>query len=242
MLWRDLEFLVYYDGVFDDRFTKLPGTDMEKFLVAKEEDENYHLLHAKLSASCRKMIMMWVAGDRAIEAEAQFYSATYHDSPALFGEEAVNLHYHLESFVLFARSALDIASRLFGELLPEPFQKKRFDSFNDLVKSIMASSQPPGLAATFESLRDNPFSWLSFVADIQKGRSLRDKLVHQIGFPIEYMELRPPSEKESAVVFLGKDKYLPLPQFVNTLREGVINGFLLLEQACLAPPKSAEPV
>jgi hypothetical protein len=126
MLWRDLEFLVYYDGVFDDRFTKLPGTDMETFLVAKEEDENYHLLHAKLSASCRKMIMMWVAGDRAIEAEAQFYSATYHDSPALFGEEAVNLHYHLESFVLLARSALDIASRLFGELLPEPFQKKRF--------------------------------------------------------------------------------------------------------------------
>jgi hypothetical protein len=132
--------------------------------------------------------MMWVAGDRAIEAEAEFYSATYHDSPALFGEEAVNLHYHLESFVLFARSALDIASRLFGALLPEPFQKKRFDSFNDLVKAIMASSQPPGLVATFKGLRDDPFSWPSFVADVQKGRSLRDKLVHQIGFPIEYMD------------------------------------------------------
>ena len=239
MLWSDLEILVYYDGVFDNGFPKLPGIEMEKFLVAKKDNENYHLLQAKLSASCRKMVMMWVAGDRAIKAEAEFYSVTYHDSPALFGKDAVDLNYHLESLVLFARSALDISSRLFGELLPEPFQKKRFDSFNDLVKAILANSQPSNLAATFESLRDDPFSWLSFVANVQKGRSLRDQLAHQIGFPIEYIALRPPSEKESAVVLLGDDKYIPIPQFVNKLREGVVNGFLLLEQACLVPPKTA---
>jgi hypothetical protein len=147
----------------------------------------------------------------------------------------------LESLVVFARSALDIASRLFGELLPGPFESKRFDSFNDLVKAIIASSEPPGLAATFKVLRDDPFSWLSFVADIQKGRSLRDKLVHQIGFPFACKELHPPREKESAVVYIGEDRYVPLPQFVDTLRGGVINGFLLLEQACVVPPRAAEP-
>jgi hypothetical protein len=235
MSWNDLDVLVYYKGAFGDRLTKLPGIDLARFLEARASGGNNRLLEAKLWATCRKMTMMWIAGDKAMEAERDFYVPTIQDSPALFGEDAVIVHYHLEALVLFARSALDIASRLFGELLPPPFRRKPFDSFNDLVKAIMSGEYRLPVASTFEALRDDPFSWLSFIADVQKGRSLRDKLTHQIGFPIDYMELRPWSEKESAVVMIGKDKYLPLPQFIETLRGGVVNGFMLLEQICVAP-------
>ncbi len=232
-VWSDLETLIYYEGVFGNRFKKLPGTELDKLLAERTDSTDLFLLRSKLSASCRKMIMMWLAGERAIETESEFYSTTYRDSPALFGDEAVNLHYHLESFVLFARSSLDIAAYVFGELLPKPFERKRYDSFNDLIKKITATTEITFLSNTFIALRDDPYSWLNFVADVQKGRSLRDKLAHQIGFPIGYEELHSTSEKESAVVYFGQKEFLPLPQFVDTLREGVISGFILLEESCL---------
>ena len=235
MACTKLKTLVYYDGVFGNRFVKLPGIDLEELLDGNSAQANNRLLRSRLSATCRKLIMMWIAGDRALEAESEFYSTTLQDSPGLFGEEEVSLHYHLEAMVHFARSALDIGSRVFGELLPAPFRRKQYDSFNDLVKAITSSTDRLAIAATFEGFRDDPRSWLSFVADIQKGRSLRDKLVHQIGFPIKYVEFRPTSEKEYAVVYLGNNVCVPLSEFVNTLREGVISGFIILEQSCVAP-------
>jgi hypothetical protein len=57
------------------------------------------------------------AADRSWGAEREFYSSTLHESPALFGHEAVELCYHLEAFVFFARSSLDIAAAVFGPLL-----------------------------------------------------------------------------------------------------------------------------
>jgi hypothetical protein len=68
--------------------------------------------------------MMWEAGDRALQAEQEFYSTTLQSSPALYGEEALTLHYHLEALVVFARSALDIASPVFAELSSAPLRKK----------------------------------------------------------------------------------------------------------------------
>jgi hypothetical protein len=230
-----LETVIYYDGAFGDRYSKLPGSNLWQFIQTEIDEELTDLLSAKLLDCCRKLSMMWLAGDKILETESEFYRSTTQDSPALFGEEAINLHYHLESMILFARSALDIASRIFGELLPLPFQRKRFDSFNDLVKAITKGEKRLSVAVLFDVLRSDPYSWLSLIADIEKGRSLRDKIVHQIGFPIEYMELNPNSEKESAVVMIDRKNfsYLPLPEFVNTLREGVVEGFFLLESICI---------
>jgi len=237
MRWSDLDLLVYHDGAFGNRYEKLPGTDLWALLESQADNPSALLLKARLFDSCRKLSMMWYAGDQALEAEAEFYASTYHDSPALFGEDAINVHYHLEALVLFARSSLDIASRIFGELLPPPFHRKSYDSFNDLIKAIVKGPDRLGVSTFFEKLRVDPFSWLSLVADIQKGRSLRDKLVHQIGFPIEYMELNPPSEKESAVVMISKDRFVALPEFIDALRIGVTEGFMLLEHACVSTDK-----
>jgi hypothetical protein len=51
------------------------------------------------------------------------------------------------------------------------------------------------------------------------------------------MELNPPSEKESAVVMISKDRFVALPEFIDALRIGVTEGFMLLEHACVSTDK-----
>ena len=229
-----LRHCVYYDGALGNRYDPLPGMRLMSALDGLGSDpDQAHRLKAKVEQSCRKLAFMWTAGDRARAAESDFYSGTIRESPALFGEEAVNVQYHLEALVLFARSALDISATCFGELLPSPFVRKRYDSFNDLLKAVLKSGTPSHLASAVRSWRDDEHSWLSIVADIQRGRSLRDKLVHQMGFPIAYDELSPGSEKESAVVVLGGSYRLPLPHFIDRLRLGTVECYLAFELACL---------
>ena len=176
---------------------------------------------------------MWQAGLNSLEAEAEFYATTIKDAPALFGEDAIKVNYHLESLVLFARSSLDVASTIFGYLLPDPFSKKRYDSFNKVVKEIIKHNGNLEFAPQFVGWRDDEVSWLSIISNTHKGRSLRDKITHQMDFPIDYEELHPPSEKDTAIVWINRNNYLPLSDFVQILMHGVINCFLMLETICL---------
>ena len=208
----------------------LPGTHIEKAIHTKSVD-NHDLIYSKLLQSCRKLCMMWYSSEQAIEAESEFYSFTCKESPTLFGEDAIKINYHLESFVMIARSALDVASGVFGYLLPLPFQGKRYDSFNKLIKDLEKLGDN-NISNYFKELRKDESSWLSIVSGHEKGRSLRDKIAHQIEFPIEYMELNPPSEKESAIVVISKTSWMELYDFINNLRVGVIEGFTVLESLC----------
>jgi hypothetical protein len=229
-----LRHCVYFDGALGNKYEPLPGTRLMLLLETLGPDFAPRRLSAKVEQSCRKLAFMWAAGDWARAAESDFYASTVHESPALFGREAVSVQYHLEALVLFARSALDIGSACFGELLPPPFVRKRYDSFNDLLKAIVKTGNPSHLASTAKSWRDDEQSWLSIVADIQRGRSLRDKLAHQIEFPIAYEEIDSSSEKESAVVLLGDRYRIPLQQFIDKLRVGTVECYLAFESACSA--------
>jgi len=140
--------------------------------------------------------------------------------------------------VLFARSALDIGATIFGELLPAPFLARHYDSFNNLLKQIVKSG-PLALQAYFRPLRDSETSWVSVLCGSERGRSLRDKIAHQTEFPAAYAELNPRSEKEYAVVLLGGSR-IPLPTFVDQVRNGVITGFEELEGACVEAMSARE--
>ena len=229
-----LKYAIYYEGALGNSYDPLPGmrliTALDTFGLPSEEADK---VRAKILQSCRKLALMWTAGDLAFRAEREFYCSTIHESPALFGEEAVNVQYHLEALVLFARSALDIGATSFGQLLPAPFKRGRFDSFNDLLKAVTKSGIPASLSATIQMWRDEEAGWLSIIANIEKGRSLRDKLAHQMGFPIDYDELNTGSAKESAVVVLDGDSRIPLPDFIERLRVGTIGDYLGFEAACL---------
>lgn len=216
---------------------RLPGRLIERLLYERGESMGAHgFITAKLEHCCRKICNMCYAGTRAFEAERDFYSTTYHDSPALWGEDAIALSYHLEAFVYFARSSLDLAAAIFGLLLLD----KKMDSFNDLTKNmakLQKSGGPTKLDDKFlswvASERDNQQGWLRVLCGEERGRSLRDKIAHQTGFPIDYQEFSINSEREHAVVRLSRNNTLPLKDFLNAVRDGVIDNFIQFETEAL---------
>ena len=228
-----LQHCVYYDSALDGRFTPLPGLRLSVALdISHLEPSDWKQTARKIEQSIRKMLMMWTAGDNALEAEREFYSTTIQDAPALIGRHATEVQYHCEALIFFARSALDIASYAFGKLLPPPIAAKRTDSFNDLLKAISKRGEVDALTTLVEDWRASEPQWLPLVADFEKGRSLRDKLAHQTGFPLDYHELSLTSEKRSAVVVLNDSEAIPLKVLVETLRTGVVAAFLSLESVC----------
>lgn len=224
---------VYYDGAFDGRYDPLPGIGLAVALDLSElVSEDWQRTGRKIEQSIRKMLMMWVAGDKALKAEQEFYETTIQDAPALLGRHAVEVQYHCEAMIFFARSALDLAAYAFAKLLPPPLALKRTDSFNDLLKTIVASEEHQALGELVERWRSDEPAWLPLVADVEKGRSLRDQLAHQMGFPINYRDISMETEKRSAVVVIGDNAPIALDALVETLRTGVLGAFRSLENIC----------
>ena len=85
-------------------------------------------------------------------------------------------------------------------------------------------------AKILAAARDEDRGWFGMLCGAERGRALRDKIAHQIEFPIGYEELDWPSEKESAIVILGQDKYLPLPDFLHRVTRGPLNMFCEFEK------------
>lgn len=235
MIYVDLELYVYHDTALAEAVDRLPGLQLlpvvrSAFLHKQSAADAFT---ARIIQSTRKLCIMWEAGSRALSAEDEFWSSALQEAPALTGGNAVNVHYHLEAFVLFARASLDVAANMFGWLLPKPFPQQRYDSINAVLKNVQKFG-PAELKAYIEPLRQAEDSWLSILAGTSRGRSLRDKLAHQIEFPIDYVELRPRSEKRYAIVYLDGGVEIPLAEFIESVRRGVVEGYLKLEDACIS--------
>jgi hypothetical protein len=224
---------VYYEGALDNRFDPLPGVRLAEALdLSQLEAEDWKRTGAKIEQSVRKLLMMWTAGEKALDAERDFYSTTIQEAPALYGEHAVEIQYHCEALVFFARSAMDIAAYAFGKLLPPPLSVKRVDSFNDLLKAIVTQGPNDPLAILIENWRAAEPGWLPLIANLEKGRSLRDQLAHQKGFPIDYQDISLTSEMRSAFVILSGRNAVPLKALVEMLRVGVTEAFRTFEDVC----------
>lgn len=76
--------------------------------LSEFEPEDWHRTGRKIEQSIRKMLRMWTAGDKAIEAEREFFATTIQPVPALLERHAVEVQYHWEAMIFFARSALDL--------------------------------------------------------------------------------------------------------------------------------------
>ena len=188
--------VVYLNTALERSMSSLPGISLSKWLDASSDSfDRAQILQWKLAQACRKLSLMWQAAEGALEAEQEFYSSTCRYSKFLYGHDAVMVHYHLEAFVLFARSALDLSANVYGALLPSPFPRDRYDSFNKLIKTVDKGEGSP-LRAYFEQLRADPVSWLSVLSGSERGRCLRDRISHQTEFPLDYAELHPHSEQQ----------------------------------------------
>jgi len=230
MFLFDLKILVYNnENPLDNKFRELPGITIEKLLKNdhfKPENKSY-LIH-KLTASCRKICLMWKAGNEALAEEEDFCSSTLKDAPALFGDDAINVYYHLEALILFARATLDIASGLFSCFI---FEEKSYDSFNKFTKQLIRTFPNDEISQEYSRLRNEDISWFSIICGTEKGRSLRDKIVHQTEFPIEYIEISDKSEKEYAHVRIG-DNYFLLSKFIDEFRYNIASNYIKLEKFC----------
>lgn len=222
----NLKYLIYLDGTFEGLEVSPPGYGLE-IEADFEEDEAYIL--QKLYDACRKLCCAWEGARNAIRVEAEFYSTTVPEAPALFGNHAVQVNYHLEAATTLARSALDVGSSVFGRLWPDPLPSKRYDSFNEFSKHLIREYPESESAQALIRSSNNDFSWFRMLCGQERGRALRDQVAHQKCFPIEYSELRPNSEKESAVVRVSKDVIVPLPRFLNEITHGPVEIFLTLE-------------
>lgn len=225
---------VYPRSGLKEKYPRLPGYSLIKPILVLDYFPEHDIVSTanKIEQYSRKVCYMWKARNNALSAKDEFLATTIKDSVSLFGDHQIEVQFYLESLVLFARSSLDISSAVFSQLLPDPFKRKRIDSFNDLVKIYMKDENAP-LAQYLTTLRDNPKSWLSFVANISKGRSLLDKIVHQTEFPIDFIELYPPSQREYPVVRLHDKIYIELMEFLDEIERGVIEGLLKFEDECL---------
>ncbi|MDB4884274.1 MAG: hypothetical protein JWL95_3040 [Gemmatimonadetes bacterium] len=232
-----LAVLVYPENPFGGRVSPLPGVRLEAALGSLCGDLRQRA-EQKLWHGCRKLALAWFGADQSLAAESDFYAQTFHDIPVLFGEHAITVHYHLEAFVLLARASMDVTAGAFGLLLGAPFPSGRYDSFNDLVKTILKVMPESALGQYFVDISSQSTSWLTVLTSLGDRRGLRDKLAHQIEFPIEYVPVSEHSDRERPLVILSKDVALPLEEFVEMVRAGMIAGFLRLEDACLASLQS----
>jgi hypothetical protein len=82
-----LRACVFIENAFDNQVHPLPGIGIEELLTSHLHDlPNRDLFLRKLEGGCRKLCLSWDGAKRSLDAEADFYSTTLHESPTLFGE------------------------------------------------------------------------------------------------------------------------------------------------------------
>lgn len=239
---RELESLVYFDGALsrwhgDQRPGERLANALDLYMPDSREKSR---LQAKLVASCRKLCMVQYAIDRAGPAEQTIYDTSYRDAMAWFGESLVELNFYLEAAVLYARAALDVATPVFSLLMPDPLPRKETDSFNEFTKRIANCDVESAIARRFKSLRNEEEQWFGWLVGYERGRSLRDKLVHQMEFPLDARELHSPSERETLVVRLGEGSLTP-SKFFDELLQGICSVFVDCEVQCEKFLQNSQP-
>jgi hypothetical protein len=218
-----------------ERYGREPGREIMNFFVNlveqnKMDKEKEELLYSKVENYSRKLCMMDFAGEQAIVAERDFISTQNRECPSLIWEDEIKILYHLESMILFGRSALDIASYFFSSFLIKPYGKKRLDSFNKLSKYIEKSNDESllKLKQLLKDLGQDDFSTYRLLCGSERGRSLRDTIAHQTIIRIEYLETKENSEKEYCHVIINHVP-IPLKLFISKICLEVMYIFFTIE-------------
>ncbi len=227
--------LIYGYGYnyFENR--REPFRKIEELLNNKEiallidEDEITHL-KKKIENSCSKLIMAMCAGEKALDKEHNFIMTQNRECPALYGEDEIELVFYTESLILFSRASLDILSAFLGKILLEPFMKVRVDSFNKLLKNIykIENESLTKFKELFDTENEGNFSWLKVLCGAEKGRSVRDQIVHQKNLTVYYSEYVDSSEKEKCFVEC-LDYKLPFDFFINNMKNSLLETIYQME-------------
>lgn len=226
----DLNFYFGKNDPFDFEIERLPFSKINFYLnkIAEKEnidDSTRENLYSKIENASRKLLMMFMAKKNTLESEfsARMEVSQYLDP--LFGLYEVDVLYHIEAMILFARSILDIFAYVSAYFLIN----LKVDSFTKFCKKVMDSHDInlESLKANIELKIYDKNNWIHFLSSIS-GRSLRDKIAHQTKIKLEYHEISETSDKVYCHVNFN-DNLIPLNQFVDKLCNGVIDYCLFIE-------------
>ena len=155
------------------------------------------------------------------------------DFPALYGVSKTMMLFYFESMIIFARNALDVAAYVYSDLLFDT----RKDSFNDVIKKVKKSADL--LLSHLKSFFDAEYneeatklSVLKLLCGTEKGRALRDTIVHQANLKMGYYEHKEDSEKEHLFIELKDRPPFDMDIFVENFTQDAISVLENFNMCC----------
>mgnify|MGYP003312615515 CR=1 FL=1 len=205
--------------------------DMFKYVELKysqstdeESEKEYDYFLQKALAAHQKLAMMYFAEYNIHNVKSDFESTQNMEIPALYGVGKTQLLFYVESMILFARNALDVAATVYSKLI----LNRRTDSYNEFSKRILSSDDPllKELKTYLENHSNDTLSAFRLLCGTEKGRALRDIIVHQANINLQYLEYKENSDKERLFLIL-KDTYpIDFNNFVLVFLEDVEELFI----------------
>ena len=228
-------YLDEFDSMFDDWMYE-EDVNIEPFSAVKDlmsivsakfshslsngENEQYDHFISKALAAQQKLIMMFYAKQKALEARSSFESTQNMDFPSLYGLGKTALLFYLESIIVFARNSLDVIATIYGFWV----YHKRFDSFNKFSKKILNESNPTlsSLKEFYTNLANDELSSFRLLCGNEKGRALRDIIIHQANINLQYMEYMENREKEKLFILINGIEPIEFDFFVEFFPRDVL--------------------
>lgn len=134
--------------------------------------------------------------------------------------------FYFESMIIFARNALDIAAYVYGDIL----FNIRIDSFNKLIKKVRTSND--SLFQDLKKYLESDNSVVRLLCGDEKGRALRDVIIHQANVRMNYYEYKENSEKKHLFLELKGKPEIDIDLFVEIFIYNVLDLFYKLNVCC----------
>lgn len=147
--------------------------------------------------------MMCYAYDKALKALHDFEVTQNMEFPALYGNDEVEISFYTESMIIFARTALDVIATVLSQVIYD----KREDSFNKFSKKIKGdiNDNISVFKKAFLKYENTDIHAYLLLCGSEKGRALRDQLIHQTTVKLQYDEYGS-GEKEMLFIILNKSE------------------------------------
>lgn len=202
-------------------------------------DDDYYLYNKVLTLH-QKIAMMQFAECNFHNEKYNFESSQNMDIPAFYGMGKTTILFYIESMILFARNALDISATICSDLIFE----KRTDSFNEFSKWIMKSDARvlDGLKQYFEKQKTDNLSVFKLLCGTERGRALRDIIIHQANIKLDYCECQENSEKESMVLLLKDFEPMEVDAFMSWFVVEYDRLFNIVTSTCESYLKDSEKI
>ncbi len=199
----------YHEGLY------INVSDLLFKLIAKLDvnDDVKDSLYNKALACQDKISMMFYSYEKSLKTLRDFEITQNMDFPCLFGQDETELLFYTESMIILARTALDIIAAILFQTVYDT----RGDSFNKFSKKIKKDSNTNivNFKNAFLKYENTDLHAYLLLCGSEKGRALRDQLIHQTTIKLEYNEYGN-GEKEMLFILLNKGEvYVPFRLFCS---------------------------